>query len=750
MGTGSGLLLVAVCMCWGGWAAQAADNTSTVIDYTTNITVGPYYVGNPGTNNTLLIHNGGQVFNDFASGTPREAGLGYNTADSYNKATIAGGGLWQVTGAVFRVGRAGSFNTLIVTNGGVLRVYTNVLDALMVAGASTSGNNLLKVVGTGSLVVTEGGTMSIGRGFGSAVSNNQMVITDGGTVSNLNSALLSTFGCFIGGNSSGYAGPRNSVTVGGGAAESRWIVTGPAGSLNRIFVGDGPSLNTLTVTTNGLVEVLSSVAGTGIAVGNRNGATANELVVTNGGLVRTRDVNVGCNFGAGAGATGNVVRVTGAGSRLEAAGIVTIGNGATSSSNRLFVLDGGIMTAAGGVTVGSAASRQYATIARGGALTNLQFWVGDYADASFNEAVIADPASLLVATNAGNNSILVGGRAGNTFNSLTISNGARVVSGAEVWVGGRNVVSGGTGNVLRITGAGSILQVKPDGSGVLVAGNGPTAQSNRVEVLNGGVLEGNRLIAGGYSNGVGSANTISNAGGVFQFTTVSPTLTVNSNALGNAIVINGGAIAFRGVTNANVKGNWTGTQLTNITWFGDNAFRLNSASNSATVSQSYTFNTGTPTNYARLEMVNGTTLYRNGTVTIGGSGAVLFSNTTASIADSLIVNQGGTVAVVDSAVTISNCTLESGAVLEWATVAALSNSVNVTGTLTVNPNCAVHAAAFLQKTTQTEIVLFQSANPIVGSISGWTVDSEKFGVSLSPDRRQLRLVRPRSTIILVK
>ena len=69
-------------------------------------------------------------------------------------------------------------------------------------------------------------------------------------------------------------------------------------------------------------------------------------------------------------------------------------------------------------------------------------------------------------------------------------------------------------------------------------------------------------------------------------------------------------------------------------WAGTNTFRLNSATNSGTIDQTYTFAPGTATNFARLELVNGST-YRNGRVTIGANGSLYLSGGASTISSVL-------------------------------------------------------------------------------------------------------------------
>ena len=80
-------------------------------------------------------------------------------------------------------------------------------------------------------------------------------------------------------------------------------------------------------------------------------------------------------------------------------------------------------------------------------------------------------------------------------------------------------------------------------------------------------------------------------------------------------------------------------ELVKMTFQGNNAFRLNNATNTAGVA-TYTFDTGLgATNYARLELVNGNTAWRSTRLTIGSGGSMLVSNTRATISG-LVTNLG--------------------------------------------------------------------------------------------------------------
>ncbi|MEI7437270.1 MAG: hypothetical protein WCL16_10760, partial [bacterium] len=172
---------------------------------------------------------------------------------------------------------------------------------------------------------------------------------------------------------------------------------------------------------------------------------------------------------------------------------------------------------------------------------------------------------------------------------------------------------------------------------------GLTGSSNNTVLINsGGLVETG---TGGLTanSGGGTGNSISNIGGIYQFY-ASPTI---SPGVFGAIAISNGTVSFRGITTADVFCNQSTKPLdsTNkMAWSGANGFRLNTATNSA--GQNYTFtDTLGPTNFARLELLNGSKY--NGHVTIGSGGTLGTSsgtNGSLRISGNLTVS-GGTVAM---------------------------------------------------------------------------------------------------------
>jgi hypothetical protein len=134
-----------------------------------------------------------------------------------------------------------------------------------------------------------------------------------------------------------------------------------------------------------------------------------------------------------------------------------------------------------------------------------------------------------------------------------------------------------------------------------------------------------------------ASSWITNSGGVYQFTTATPTITTN----GSPVVLTNGTVSFRNVSDANVFANvaGSGNQLTNIIYQGNNTFRLNNSSNTTAVAQNYTFKPGSGTNYAALEMVNGGTLWRSEHLTVDTGGSLVASNTVGRI-EAAVTNIG--------------------------------------------------------------------------------------------------------------
>jgi hypothetical protein len=95
--------------------------------------------------------------------------------------------------------------------------------------------------------------------------------------------------------------------------------------------------------------------------------------------------------------------------------------------------------------------------------------------------------------------------------------------------------------------------------------------------------------------------------------------------------------------------------------------------------QDYTFNTGLGAeNFARLEMINGTTTYQGGNITIGSGGSMLVDNTTGSVSQTLN-NTGGTIDVTNTAsLTVATFSQSSGTTTVNGSLTS-TNDIIITG-----------------------------------------------------------------------
>ena len=585
--------------------------------------------------NLLVITNGGQLW------TASSSYIGGNNVQytSNNWVVVAGGGaapsLWNAGGALITVDN----------------IYARG-DGLLIDGAGVMGG----------ATVTNVGTLKIGDGGGFAnLPTGYLIVTNGGQL-------------YCGKLTIGNYGMNCLALVSGGAARSLVnasgaISVGPAGlGTNNLLRIDGLGVAGGAVITNG----------NGLTLGNS--CNAHSLIITNGGQLWTTNTSyIGEYAGSSnrmvvaGGGTGGAVSVwdngnallyvgyqtgTCTGNVLQIDGVGVVGGAVVTNVsalgvgvfdgilNSVIVTNGGqLWTKAGTTYIGSSTHGSNSLLVVGGgsggapALWNAgaqTITVGSRA--SIGGILRIDGAGVAggaVVTNVG------GIHVGDTeYQPVTpIGHSLIVTNGGQLWMANAGGALSGASNTVTIIGAGSLwnLSGQPltDGS----AGN----TGNVVAVLNGGVLESGSLVTG---TGVG--NIITNAGGVYQFNTASPTLTPGATG---SIAIASGTISFRAITNADVFCNQTNSPATHtlstnkMLWLGSNTFCLNAATNIAG-GQAYTFGTasGTATNFAALELMNGAT-YRGGAVTIGSGGTLLVTNGANTIASNLVMASGSILAL---------------------------------------------------------------------------------------------------------
>lgn len=686
--------------------------------------------------NQLVITNNGQLWSSGA------AIIG-NGASS-NTAVIAAGGMWNNSGSVTIGLNGGSGNGLITTNGGTL--FASQIN-LGVGGYGVGGltNNFLIASGRSpaSLLINDTGVLNVGGAQYSPVVNNfnnVLTITNGTVttptleISGLGNGVLVQAGGSLLTTSFSLEGSNNFFTVdGGGVTTNSLVQTTPSSGAGGGIGGGG---NRLTVTNGGYLSVanannnstfsLYGASNSLVIIGSPDGSAISVMALTNTGWQN--------QWGGG---IDNVIRID-KGGVLTNLTSFTWATGAGTTADQLIVTNGGKLFV-GGMTFGDLGSVSNSIVVAGGgqwissgAMTiqgtnngvllsgSNSLWNANSNPINFGYTYSTANASIsnsftvmnnAVLTNVG--SILLGEQGGvsiNAYNTLTVSNGAKLFSGSVTvgyqagdasnayYVGGYgafSAVSNGTitignystGNRVIVTnatllsnngtigngGSNNLVLVQSGGlwnlqGNALTVGSG-SATGNIAWIQSGGLLAANTLVTG---NGAG--NIITNSGGVYQFGTATPTITPGAGA--SSIAINSGAISFQGVNSGlNLTNNWNGSQLTSLAWSGTNALDLNNSTATNTVTGGYTFDTGRgATNYYQLALLNGTTAVTGNGITIGAAGSLIISNTTATFS-SVVTNYG----VSTSVGSVANF---NGGLINTGWVTATSSGLQVSGMFT--------------------------------------------------------------------
>jgi T5SS/PEP-CTERM-associated repeat protein len=287
--------------------------------------------------------------------------------------------------------------------------------------------------------------------------------------------------------------------------------------------------------------------------------------------------------GSSASASNNTVMVSGLNAVWTNSGQLTVGD--SGANNQLVITTSGQVSAAN-VIIGSSGAGNQMRILNGGQMINGAGTIGSGSSASNNMVMVSGPNS--VWTNSGQ--LRIGNAGANS--QLIITNGGRVYANTSF----SSVVgafSTSVTNFVLVTGAGSLLQNQDAIMVGSVPAGGTTGQGT-VLVTDGGTLEANTLYGG-----TGGSGTISNRGGIYQFATLTPSVVPNT---AGAIMMSNATVSYRGVVGADINN----VQVGNISKSGNNTFQLNNSTN--TNPGSYKFdsvaNTGNPTNYQRLVLLN--------------------------------------------------------------------------------------------------------------------------------------------------
>jgi T5SS/PEP-CTERM-associated repeat protein len=353
------------------------------------------------------------------------------------------------------------------------------------------------------------------------------------------------------------------------------------------------------------------------------GSSFNLLIITNAGVLKTGFVDIGENVGD----QGNQAIVTGTNSLWSAGATMFIG--VRGPNNAVTVTQGGTVTVRDPylIILGSFATStgNSLNIVNGGNV--------------FASSLAATRGSIVLSNGVlGVSSLGLGANSGkftfasgalSTTNGVTVDHGASPfiigttpngISTWQIW-GGENVITATNGfllggvssstNTINVNVPGAVLRA----NGPLYLGNnGTSAGRSAISISAGAMLEADTII--GSLDGSG---TITNVGGIFQFATRTPTITnlAAANVVGSNVIV-----SFRNSTNAPVSIQ-AGT-LTNISFLGSRALRLNNSTNES--APDFQFQSLFPTNYDRLELVGGTNFWSGTNLTIGPWGSMLISN----------------------------------------------------------------------------------------------------------------------------
>jgi len=604
-------------------------------------------VGNSGSFNSLLITNGGTVANGFGY-------IGFNSSASNNQVTVTGtNSLWTNSGDL-TIGYSGSFNTLLITNGGTARAAL----AGWVGFSPGANSNRVIVSGSNSLWQNALDTTVGHQGAG-----NSMLITGGGRVANDKGWIGRTA-----------SASNNSVTVTG--ANSLWnnagfLRVGADGSFNMLLISNGATvantagyIGTNAVARNNQVTVTGTNSlwtnSSDLYVGN-SGAF-NSLLIANGGVVASTAGSLGYSSGANS----NVAWVTGSGSLWTNSGNLRVGE--SGSGNRLVVSNGGAVASLfGSLGFNPGASNNVAVVTGTNSVWRVsnQLTIGYDGGAVNNQLVVSGGGTVLSSDGA------VG-----SFSSAADNNSAWVTDPGSLWSNSANLLVGdtGSGNQLVVSNGGTVSATN------VTVGANPSSTGNRVTV-DGGTLRATN--AGGTATyDIRRGTNVLNAGLIVAdrllLTNTAAFFTFNGGTLiTRAATVNNGQDfvvgANAGFTNAtwDVRSNATPTVLANGLFIGSSAGNstlliTNGATLSVggwTVSSSFStffgFNPGSSNNRAIIAGPN--SLWTNsGTLRVGSTGS----------GNQLVVSNGGVVAngsgfIGDDSIASNNVALITGTNSRW-------------------------------------------------------------------------------------
>ncbi|MCX6899789.1 MAG: autotransporter-associated beta strand repeat-containing protein [Verrucomicrobia bacterium] len=496
-----------------GASSAVSSNNQLVINGGTWVNTnmnGDSYVGYYGFGNSLLITNGGVM--DVTAPSGNDLMIGMQPVSSNNSVLVSGSGSIFTFNRKIFVGDDSSSNRFTVAAGGTVNNNNGQLVVGDGASASTVSTNNQLVIDGGtwvntnvtadlqignygvgnSLIIANGGVMRLGTatvgsvdfliGNQAVASNNSMLVSGAGSV------FVFTNTIYV-----GNAGSSNAMTVDGGAVTNS----------STFSVGGTGSRNLLTITNGGKVNsVTFNVGESAGALGNVAIITGNGSVLTNRGSASNQDMRIGSSGG-------NSSLLVLDGGAVGANRYVLIGYNAGSSNNSVLVSGtNSLLSAKLDIRVGSSGPNNTLTIANSGRVFGQQdFIIGYFTGNNSNRVVVTDPGSVL--TNTRN--LYLGYYTGTFDNAMVITNGGQVVVGGFSTIG-NGITAGGlsSNNSVLVSGTGSFWQTV----GALTVGN--FGVGNSLTVNNGGAVQAGSIAVGSNGSfsllSVGSGAAVTNLG----------------------------------------------------------------------------------------------------------------------------------------------------------------------------------------------------------------------------------------------
>lgn len=463
--------------------------------------------------------------------------LGYATAG--NSLTIDGAGsqvsFVTATNSFGIIGAGGGTASLLVTNGGLLRIRNTALGGpatyiLAMGTTEAASGNSLVVAGVGSSVVLSNFSGHDLR-VGDSSAGNQLIVKEGGSV------IMGSGNDITVGNTATASNNVVLITGSGSAVTNQNFTLGRLSTGNSLTVADGGRLVATNLVNNGLmISGTNGVSNSALVTGSGSQAILNavsvgdsgigQLVVSNGGSFSSTSLQIGSQ----AGSDGSSMLVTGTNSVVTASSSgLTVGN--FSGGNTATVRDGAVLnisnssTSVGGRTNshGNSVTVDNATLVGG------QFTVGTLGR-----------SNSLVVTNGGQVS-LVGGSSqisvGSSFTN-TASGNSVLVTGSNSSVIAANAVIGGRSASNSLTVENGAFVGLTNLSALFTVGDSNSSAANSLVVTGPGSTFSNRSYAGAIGRD-GSGNSLLVSNGATFISMSNLTVGSQSPASNNSAVVTG-------------------------------------------------------------------------------------------------------------------------------------------------------------------------------------------------------------------